>query len=232
MENLEIYEKLRSVPQTAIKPIMAGRLKGKSDINPMWRIKILTEVFGMCGVGWKYEIVRQWSEQYGQEVKAYCNINLYVKVNGEWSEPIPGTGGSSEVEVQKNGAYVSDECYKMALTDALSVSMKALGVAADIYYQNDVTKYNRPEVAPSQPKQTIPMQPTKPQGDYSNFKTADADICEQLAYALPQIEQAQDVEDLKKIWEAFPALQSTHDFTAKMTERRISLGINKKGKTA
>lgn len=216
MENLEIYEKLRSVPQTAIRPIQAGRLKGKSDINPMWRIKAMTEAFGICGIGWKYEIVRQWTEQHGQEVKAYCNINLYVKVGGEWSEAIPGTGGSSEVEVQRSGIYVSDECYKMALTDALSVSMKALGVAADIYYQNDATKYNQPQTAPSQSQQA------KEEDDY--------DIATQLVYALPQIEQAQDIVDLKKVWSAFPALQSVHEFTSKMTERRVE--IQKKGNAA
>lgn len=217
MENLEIYNKLREVPKTAIREIQAGRLKGKSDINPMWRIKAMTEAFGICGIGWKYEIVRQWTEQYGQEVKAYCNINLFVKVDGEWSEAIPGTGGSSEVEVQRSGIYVSDECYKMALTDALSVSMKALGVAADIYYQNDATKYNQPKTAPSQSQQA------KEEDNY--------DIATQLVYALPQIEQANDIVDLKKVWEAFPDLQSVHDFTSKMTARRIEVQ-NKKGNAA
>ena len=48
---------------------------------------------------------------------------------------LQGTGGSSEVSMESKGAYVSDECYKMALTDALSVAMKALGVAADVYFE-------------------------------------------------------------------------------------------------
>ena len=50
--NMRIYDAVRSVPPEAIKPITAGRLKGKSDINPMWRIKVLTEQFGPCGEGW------------------------------------------------------------------------------------------------------------------------------------------------------------------------------------
>lgn len=49
-ENMSIYNAVRSVPNEAIKPISAGRLKGFSDINPMWRIKKLTEMFGPCGV--------------------------------------------------------------------------------------------------------------------------------------------------------------------------------------
>ena len=35
MDNLEIYNSLRQVPQNAQKPIQAGRLKGMTDINPM-----------------------------------------------------------------------------------------------------------------------------------------------------------------------------------------------------
>ena len=56
MENLAIYNAVRSVPDSAKRRIEAGRLKGKTDINPMWRIKALTETFGPCGFGWKYVI--------------------------------------------------------------------------------------------------------------------------------------------------------------------------------
>ena len=42
MGNLEIYERVRSVPAEAQRKINGGRLNGKTDINPMWRIKVLT----------------------------------------------------------------------------------------------------------------------------------------------------------------------------------------------
>lgn len=146
---MEIYDALRKPPREAIKPISAGRLKGKSDINPMWRIKALTEQFGPCGFGWRYEITRQWTEAGSDgEICVMCNINLYVMVGGEWSHPIPGTGGSMLVAKERNGPYTSDECYKMALTDALSVACKALGVAADVYWDKDPTKYSKPEPEP------------------------------------------------------------------------------------
>lgn len=135
MGNLDYYNKLKVVPQQALRQIQSGRLRGKHDINPMWRIKAMTEQFGVCGIGWKYVITKQWTETFGSEVKAYCNIDLFIKLNGEWSDAIQGTGGSSEVSMESKGTYVSDECYKMALTDALSVAMKALGVAADVYFE-------------------------------------------------------------------------------------------------
>ncbi len=146
MDNMTIYEKHRSVPETALKPINAGRLKGMSDINPMFRIKSLTEDFGVCGIGWYYEIQKQWFEQCGNETVAFTNIALYIKIDGEWSKPIFGTGGSKLVAMESKGSYVSDEALKMSLTDALSVACKQLGYGADVYWQNDRTKYNNTPV--------------------------------------------------------------------------------------
>lgn len=149
-ENLKIYNAVRAVPKEAQKQIGGGRLKGMTDINPMWRIKVLTEQFGICGIGWKYEILDQWFEKTeqvnGGELTAHVKINLYVKVDGQWSDAIPGLGGSMLAVKEKNGLYVDDECYKKALTDAISVACKALGVGADIYWDKDRTKYSeRPQ---------------------------------------------------------------------------------------
>lgn len=143
MDNLELYNAVRSVPPEARKTIAAGRLKGMTDINPMWRIKVLTDRFGPCGVGWKYEITSQQLEKgANDEIAAFVGINLYYMLDGEWSDPIPGTGGSMFVTNERSGLHTSDECYKMALTDAISVAAKALGVAADVYWDKDKTKYD------------------------------------------------------------------------------------------
>ena len=76
---LELYDKIRQVPDNAKKTISAGRLKGKTDINPMWRIKTLTEQFGPCGFGWRYEIIKMWNEQGANgEISSFVHINLFV----------------------------------------------------------------------------------------------------------------------------------------------------------
>lgn len=141
-ENLRLYEQFRAVPDIAKKPIGAGRLKGMTDISPMWRIKSLTEEFGACGFGWKYTIDKQWVEVGADgAVMAFCNISLYIKQDGEWSDGIPGTGGASLVAKESKGLYSDDEAFKKALTDALSVACKALGMGADVYWDKD-SKYN------------------------------------------------------------------------------------------
>ncbi len=147
MSNLDIYNSVRSVPQEAQKKITGGRLNGKTDISPMWRIKTLTERFGPCGTGWRYEITDKRLEHGANgEIAAFVDINLYYRLgpSNVWSDAIPGTGGSMFVVAEKSGLYTSDECYKMALTDALSVACKALGVGADIYWQADASKYAEP----------------------------------------------------------------------------------------
>lgn len=147
---LTIYEKVREVPKEAQKEFNNGRFKG-TDINPMWRIKKLTELFGACGIGWYYERLDKWSEKLDSgEVCVFVEIALYVKNDGEWSKPIFGTGGSQLMQMTKKGSYANDEAYKMATTDAISVACKQLGMGADIYWQNDNTKYvdkKKPEVA-------------------------------------------------------------------------------------
>lgn len=141
MEKMSIYSQGKQVPEEAKKPIQGGKLKGKTDINPMWRIKKLTEMFGPIGIGWYTEIVRRWTETVGEEICAFVDLNLYIKVDGEWSMPINGTGGSKLAQREAGGIYASDECYKMATTDALSVACKMLGIGADVYWDKDATKY-------------------------------------------------------------------------------------------
>ena len=142
--NMRIYDAVRAVPPEAIKPITAGRLKGKSDINPMWRIKVLTEQFGPCGEGWYTDGVRYWTviQEKSLETAVFCELQLHTKGENGWSAPIYGIGGNTVIAAEKNGLYLDDEAYKKAYTDALSVACKALGIGADVYWQSDRTKYS------------------------------------------------------------------------------------------
>lgn len=151
MDNMKIYEEARQVPQEAKKTIAAGRLKGFTDVNPMWRIKRLTEIFGPCGIGWKYEPIHRDIQTFNGETCVFIDIMLYVvdPETGNWSEGIYGTGGSKLVTTERSGPYVSDEAFKMAQTDALSVACKNLGIGADVYFEKDRTKYTASGEAPS-----------------------------------------------------------------------------------
>lgn len=161
MENMKIYEAGRQVPESAKKIIGAGRLKGFTDVNPMWRIKRLTEIFGPCGIGWRYEPIHRDIQTFNGETCVFIDIMLYVvdPETGTWSQGIYGTGGSKLVTNEKSGPYVSDEAFKMAQTDALSVACKNLGIGADVYFEKDRTKYTATPETPSETPQSAPTGP-------------------------------------------------------------------------
>lgn len=232
MGNLDYYNKLKVVPQKALRQIQSGRLRGKHDINPMWRIKAMTEQFGVCGIGWKYVITKQWTETFGSEVKAYCNIDLFIKVNGEWSDAIQGTGGSSEVSMESKGAYVSDECYKMALTDALSVSMKALGVAADVYFEagKDIididSKYGAQDSrAAQQQTQTQTQQPTAQPSQAAQQQASSQYHPNDLNEGLGYLSRCVTKDNLLWVIQHYQPLCSNAQFMQAVSAKKKQLGI-------
>jgi hypothetical protein len=161
MDNLRHDNQLRKPPASALKQINGGRMNGKTDINPQWRYEAMTQVFGPVGIGWTYEIVKLWLEPNGEQVAAFSEVRVKVKDGEQWSEWVPGIGGSMFVAKEKAGPYLSDECYKMATTDALSVALKVFGVAGDIYAGLwDGSKYKDQPAADTKPApKTAPKAP-------------------------------------------------------------------------
>lgn len=177
MDNLSIYERVRNVPDNAKKSIGAGRLKGMTDISPMWRIKTLTEVFGPAGKGWWPENV-QFSTHPATDgtVSVQCELDLFVVIDGEKSAPIHGVGGAMLIAKERAGLYHDDEAFKKAYTDAQSVACKLLGVGADVYWSKDSTKYTAPQSAQAAPQQVPQPQAAQPK-PYQAAQTILCDKC-------------------------------------------------------
>lgn len=184
---LEYWERLNKAPKQYLKKIEFGALKGKSDINPQWRMMAMTDVFGPVGIGWKYEIVRDWTVTAPSGVvMVFVEVAVYVKHLEEWSAKIPGIGGSELVELAKGDLKHNDEGYKMATTDALSVAFKALGVAAEIYLGNfDGTKY-RDEVKrpPAPAPAALPPEARAIAEDHAAVATLTPDLAEMQAESI------------------------------------------------
>lgn len=161
MDNLKIWNKVSQAPGHFLKEIKFGYLKGKSDINPQWRLMAMTQAFGAVGHGWTYRIVKMWSETGADgQMMAFSEVAVKTKIDGEWGEEFSGIGGSMICQIANSKLKSSDEGYKMATTDALSVAFKAVGVAADIYLGNfDGSKYLYDYSA----AYSEPMPPVEPQ---------------------------------------------------------------------
>lgn len=146
-KNLALYNRVRSVPDEAKGQILAGRLKGKTDIDPVWRIETLTREFGPAGVGWYTKVVDTWVHEGDGQKALYIHLNLFIKQDGEWSAPIEGFGGQMILSKEKAGMYLDDDAYKKAYTDAISQACRSLGIAADVYWGEGATKYTNDRAA-------------------------------------------------------------------------------------
>ena len=185
MTNLDMYNSLSEPPEWALKQIQGGRMSGKTDINPQWRIKALTEKFGPCGVGWKYKIEKLWTEKVdgSPEIGAFALITLQYKTNsqGGWSEEIPGVGGNMLLQNEKKGLHFNDDAFKMCVTDAISVAAKAIGVAGKIYEGlADDSKYGNERYQNRgnyQQQNNYSQQPTQP---YNYNQTTNPGTTQQL----------------------------------------------------
>ena len=139
MANLDFYTKLAHVPDEAKKSIEAGRLKGMTSISPMWRIKVMTETFGPCGVGWKIEYDEPQVIDYelSGEKLVFVKAAVCIKDKDTWSTPIFGFGTSKLVAKERNGMYFDEEAFKKAQTDAFGSAVKYLGVGGEVYFEED-----------------------------------------------------------------------------------------------
>lgn len=207
--NLDLYNKYKSVPDSAKKTIRAGRLKGMTDINPMWRIKCLTEEFGPCGTGWYAKPVKVWTETGANgEVGAFMEIHLFTRKGEKWSAPIVGIGGAALVAKESSGLYFSDEAFKMAYTDAISVCCKLLGFGADVYWEvNSENKYHpytaTPRTKDSPNTQNKAAERLQASADTNTYNRVDSGgrerICEECGAGLTSAQRDLSIKKFNRV---------------------------------
>lgn len=159
--NMEIWDQSDKPPKDALKQIGGGRMKGMTNINPQWRYKKLTELFGPCGVGWHIEETGREFVPCGDEIAVFIDIKLHI---AGFASTIEGSGGSMFRTAESAGLRCNDEAVKMATTDAVSCACKKLGIGSAIYEGAwDGCKY-REDAPDPQPQKTTKK--TKPQIDF------------------------------------------------------------------
>ena len=172
-QSIELFRAQARPPQEALKTIEFGRLKGKSDINPQWRIEALTETYGLYGLGWFVQIkdTTMVDLPETQEKMLFLTLELFVRdwsipEDYHWFGPAIGIGGDYIIVRDKNGVHGNDEAYAMAMTDALGKAAKLFGVANDIYRGKYDTKYGwRDEKAQQEKRQELNSANWKKDGD-------------------------------------------------------------------
>jgi len=109
-------------PDEALAPVKRGNNFYLTTIKAQYVISRLNEVFGPCGIGWKFtSSFENFSSKY-----IICYLELSVKVNGEWSEAIAGVGG------HRISGELAD-AYKSARTDAITKASSKLGIGDPVF---------------------------------------------------------------------------------------------------
>ena len=168
--NMNLWNSVCTTPAEYLKQFTrSGGFSGKS-IDPVYRIRKLTEMFGPVGKGWRFVVSKRWSENNC----VYVSGHIWYKIGDEQCETCEHTGGT---EIGRT----PDEAYKMSETDALGKCALDIGIAADVYLgQHDGDKYQRPESprqsSVPQAQQAAPrQQPQQPNGatSYKPFLNED-----------------------------------------------------------
>lgn len=209
--NLRHWNKLANVPKEHLKGFAKqGGFKG-TDIKPQWRIQVMTEVFGPCGLGW----TMTKPEFTMQGTTCHCTVGVMIKEpGGEWSQAVWGVGGTVS-------GRSDDELFKMSYTDALGNALVKLGVASDIYMGYfDGSKYVRQTTDEDAPEAEEGI--TERQSAYKARK--DGNFLK-IEKGINTIERTGSMEDLVMFWKAnYKLMTSMPEGWQKMlTEKKDAL---------
>jgi hypothetical protein len=132
--NLRHWKKLSPTDPKHTKPFQRpGGFKGTA-IKPIWNVMRITEHFGPMGIGWGTEAPLFNVIDAEGEVLVFCVLQCWYKETPESEKAVLwGTGGDRVVQKRSGMAFVNDEAYKSAYTDALGNAFMRLGVSADVY---------------------------------------------------------------------------------------------------
>ena len=128
--NLELWSALERTDPAHTKSFSrAGGFRGTA-MRPIFNIKRMTEQFGPCGIGWGMTKPEFQTVNGDGELLVFCTVAIW---HGARENLVYGVGGDKVVTKRRDGSFNNDEAFKSAFTDAVSNSMKNLGVGADIH---------------------------------------------------------------------------------------------------
>jgi hypothetical protein len=208
------WRKLANVPKEHLKGFAKqGGFKG-TDIKPQWRIQVMTEVFGPCGLGW----TMTKPEFTMQGTTCHCTVGVMIREpGGEWSQAVWGVGGTVS-------GRSDDELFKMSYTDALGNALVKLGVASDIYMGYfDGSKYVRQTTDEDAPEAEEGVQPKK--SAYQAKKEGYDEEFKRIRAGIFTIEKSGSMEDLILFWKSnYPKIKAMPEgWVKELTEEKDRL---------
>tara|TARA_Y100000310_G_C20689941_1_gene821571 strand:+ start:616 stop:1350 length:735 start_codon:yes stop_codon:yes gene_type:complete len=144
MANLSSNSKFwKAVSKTDPKYTKDGQ-QGMSSIDGYYMFQKATEAFGMCGIGWGYEVIEEdyrtggpiydkgKTEVIAHEIDHMLRVKFWY-MQGETKGELTHYGITRYVYSSKYGPITDEEAPKKSLTDAIKKCLSMLGFCADVY---------------------------------------------------------------------------------------------------
>ena len=132
-KNMKIWETLSKTNPEFTKPLPGYGGKKLTTIDPMYQIKMMTDLFGPVGLGWKYKVDYKYIDGL-----VFAEVTIKYFTN-EWHEYGPVC---SVQNLSKSNNKLDDEAPKKAMTDAMTKAFSHLGMSADVFLGKfDDSKY-------------------------------------------------------------------------------------------
>jgi len=156
-QNLSIWEQVEETSDKYTKVIEAGDMKNSKSVSGAYFFKRATELFGIVGHGWGYDIIEeredagvllgydapQGSQEQGAPIYSRVHtikVNVWYIPPGEEKKPenrcfIGHNFGHTISFYKTSGGYFKydSEAPKKSLTDALKKSLSMIGIGGDIF---------------------------------------------------------------------------------------------------
>jgi len=184
--HLDLWNRLKRTDPKATKPFQrAGGFRG-TQIDPTWRLMMMTEAFGPVGQGWGYDQV-EWTV-VERMVFVCARVWYRDPASGGISWTGPQWGGTELVRRRRDGfEEPNDEAFKMSMTDAVGKCLVQIGLAADVHMgQFDDSKYREESEAYFVAKANPDTQPAA-------VEAFENDLSQRL-------EAVADLDDLDTLW--------------------------------
>jgi hypothetical protein len=180
-DNLALWNAVQRTPEEQTKQITGKAYKGTSP-KPHWLVMRATEIFGPCGIGWGFDIVKDelldgalLAPDFRERIHE-ARVRVWYIWQGQRGE-VEHVGQTQFCGRRKDGTPFTDEdAPKKSVTDALVKALSMIGFAGDIFlgryddskYINDLREEAREEArskttaAKSPPPKSAPVAPSAP----------------------------------------------------------------------
>lgn len=126
--NTETWDLLSKTPPEVTSKYVTSDGTELTAVDPIYRARKLTEVFGPAGIGWGWEVLKEWREEFGAGSFVFAKVQVWycdLREGDHIRYVGPQIGGSPPLD--------PSDCYKAAITDAIGKCFSMLGLAADVY---------------------------------------------------------------------------------------------------